>query len=247
MSFSAVAWSTEAKSNVRQIDLDHTEIRFTINAELKAKLQEVRSLMGPRGGSLTLAELVAEMASISARHFAEKKFGKKRVRGETSAAGLELDRAQGPRAERRRSIHSTQFNARPANGGMDVQTSVTPSTSNVESATASSQLAQSLYCESKPFSNSTSNVESRTSQPQLEAARIGNRAHYIPQSVKHAVWRAAGGRCACCSSQNNLQFDHVRAVALGGTSTPDNLQLLCGSCNLRRGVKTFGTGAMKRG
>lgn len=71
-------------------------------------------------------------------------------------------------------------------------------------------------------------------------------ARYISQSVKHAVWRAAGGKCSACGSHHNLQYDHIQPVALGGPSTPENLQILCGSCNLRRGVKIFGNAAMKR-
>lgn len=196
------------RERVRQIDLEHTEIRFTINAELKAKLQEVRSLMGPRGGALSVAELVAEMATVAAQHFAEKKFGKRRVQAEVS-----VTRDTKAANERQPVVTTTtQATARSADGGSEASVSM-PVTFNVES----------------------------------KLSGAASRTRYIPQSVKHYVWRAAGGKCSCCGSKNNLQFDHVQPVALGGGSTANNLQLLCGSCNLRRGVKTFGVSAMRRG
>src|SRR5262249_38150822 len=39
-----------------------------------------------------------------------------------------------------------------------------------------------------------------------------------------------------CGATNELQFDHVIPVALGGGSSADNLQLLCGPCNRRKGA-----------
>lgn len=37
--------------------------------------------------------------------------------------------------------------------------------------------------------------------------------------------------CQLCHTDQDLQFDHIYPVSLGGTGTLDNLQLLCGSCN----------------
>jgi 5-methylcytosine-specific restriction endonuclease McrA len=58
----------------------------------------------------------------------------------------------------------------------------------------------------------------------------------IPDDVKQFVFARDGGRCSQCGATNDLQFDHIIAVALGGGSTADNLQLLCGPCNRRKGA-----------
>jgi 5-methylcytosine-specific restriction endonuclease McrA len=58
----------------------------------------------------------------------------------------------------------------------------------------------------------------------------------IPDDVKQFVFARDGGRCAQCGATNDLQFDHVISVALGGGSAADNLQLLCGPCNRRKGA-----------
>ncbi|MGX1886511.1 HNH endonuclease [Streptomyces sp. NPDC055287] len=47
-------------------------------------------------------------------------------------------------------------------------------------------------------------------------------------------------QCVVCGSTSELQFDHVIPVAMGGGSGPQNLQLLCGSCNRREGAGLAG-------
>ena len=59
---------------------------------------------------------------------------------------------------------------------------------------------------------------------------------YIPKSVRQRVLIRDRYRCVKCSSQKDLQFDHIVAVANGGSNEEDNVQLLCKRCNLRKGV-----------
>lgn len=76
--------------------------------------------------------------------------------------------------------------------------------------------------------------------------RCNKRHHSDPEyhNLKRAA-RAAGsevsilrvvknrdGVCRMCGSGENLQFDHIFPQSLGGLGTVDNLQLLCGDCNL---------------
>lgn len=58
----------------------------------------------------------------------------------------------------------------------------------------------------------------------------------IPQSIRLEVWQRDGGRCVDCSSQENLEFDHVIPHSMGGADTARNLQLLCEKCNRRKGA-----------
>lgn len=58
----------------------------------------------------------------------------------------------------------------------------------------------------------------------------------IPQSVKVTVWQRDGGRCVECDSKENLEFDHIIPLAMGGANTMRNLQLLCEVCNRRKGA-----------
>ena len=58
----------------------------------------------------------------------------------------------------------------------------------------------------------------------------------IPDDVKQYVWARDGGQCRSCGTGVELQFDHVIPIAFGGSSTADNLQVLCGPCNRRKGA-----------
>ncbi|WP_218924467.1 HNH endonuclease [Streptomyces sp. st140] len=68
-----------------------------------------------------------------------------------------------------------------------------------------------------------------------EEPRTRERGH-IPDDVKQLVWIRDQGRCRVCGATSELQFDHIISVAMGGSSEVENLQLLCGPCNRRKGV-----------
>jgi len=57
----------------------------------------------------------------------------------------------------------------------------------------------------------------------------------IPTWVKLEVWKRDGGKCTMCGSDKDLHFDHIIPWSKGGSSsTPDNIQLLCGKHNLQK-------------
>jgi len=58
----------------------------------------------------------------------------------------------------------------------------------------------------------------------------------IPPAVKREVWRRDQGRCVQCSSQEQLEFDHIIPISKGGANTARNLQLLCEWCNRSKGA-----------
>ena len=63
---------------------------------------------------------------------------------------------------------------------------------------------------------------------------IEPRSRYIPERVRHEVWRRDMGRCVQCDTQEMLEFDHIIPFSKGGSNTARNLQLLCEKCNRRK-------------
>ena len=71
---------------------------------------------------------------------------------------------------------------------------------------------------------------------------------HVPRATRDQVFDRDGHRCTYvaadgtrCTATHDLQVDHVRPFALGGTHEPDNLRVLCGAHNRRRAEETFGS------
>ena len=58
----------------------------------------------------------------------------------------------------------------------------------------------------------------------------------ISENVRIAVWRRDGGKCARCGSRERLEYDHIIPIALGGSNTARNIELLCEACNRAKGA-----------
>jgi 5-methylcytosine-specific restriction endonuclease McrA len=63
-----------------------------------------------------------------------------------------------------------------------------------------------------------------------------SRRQPIPRELRQTVFARDGGRCVECDATFDLQFDHVIPVAMGGATSEQNLQLLCGGCNREKGA-----------
>jgi len=78
------------------------------------------------------------------------------------------------------------------------------------------------------------------------SARPGWASRQIPATVKRAVWKRDGGRCAFigtlgrCSETAFLEFHHAIPFAVGGASDVGNVQLRCRSHNAHEARLYFG-------
>lgn len=50
------------------------------------------------------------------------------------------------------------------------------------------------------------------------------------------IGRRDGFHCAKCQATMNLHIDHIKPLSRGGDNDPDNLQLLCATCNIAKGA-----------
>jgi 5-methylcytosine-specific restriction endonuclease McrA len=83
----------------------------------------------------------------------------------------------------------------------------------------------------------------RGTSAQHPSAPLGERnTRVIPQDVKIAVAARDGGKCLQCGSAQDLHFDHVIPWSRGGANTVNNIQLLCGPCNRRKGADDIPAG-----
>lgn len=58
----------------------------------------------------------------------------------------------------------------------------------------------------------------------------------IPEALRAAVLERDGYRCLWCAATEPLHIDHIHPWSKGGENEYDNLQTLCGPCNIRKGA-----------
>lgn len=76
-------------------------------------------------------------------------------------------------------------------------------------------------------------------QKQNRRARERNNNGKLSKGIVEKLYKEQKGLCACCdkSLENGYHLDHIMPLALGGTNTDDNVQLLTPKCNLQKGWK----------
>lgn len=61
----------------------------------------------------------------------------------------------------------------------------------------------------------------------------------LEKGIRDELFKKQGGRCMYCGrkvGRDLLELDHKNPVTRGGTNQKSNFQLLCGSCNKRKGA-----------
>ena len=83
------------------------------------------------------------------------------------------------------------------------------------------------------------NRKGATAPAQQRSAKGDSAGSHIPAAIRREVWSRDGGRCTFegpdghrCDSRWQLELDHIRPVALGGSSATDNLRLRCRAHNM---------------
>ena len=62
----------------------------------------------------------------------------------------------------------------------------------------------------------------------------------LSPDVVAGIFKAQRGKCAVCRTNlkaSGYHIDHIKAVTRGGTSDPNNIQLLCPTCNRSKGAR----------
>jgi len=68
----------------------------------------------------------------------------------------------------------------------------------------------------------------------------------IPNQIRRQVREQSQNQCSNCETNYALEIDHRLPRALGGTHQPNNLRLLCKSCNQRAAIQIFGIKKMQQ-
>lgn len=80
------------------------------------------------------------------------------------------------------------------------------------------------------------NSESRAAKERnRRAKKKAAEGHHTKEDVRN-IYEAQKGQCAYCQKQvgSTYHVDHIQPLAKGGSNWPDNLQITCPPCNLKK-------------
>ena len=80
-------------------------------------------------------------------------------------------------------------------------------------------------------------LDSSFPAPEVATSQAVTSDEEAPPETKALVLERDGRRCLCCGSTYRLNVDHIRPRYLGGSHHPENLQVLCGTCNRLKGIQ----------
>lgn len=96
----------------------------------------------------------------------------------------------------------------------------------------------------------------RDANPEKQRTITRNRRAKLKVSGEHSpadiarMYQEQNGTCNGCRcnlAESGYHVDHIRAVANGGSNSPENLQLLCPTCNTSKGTKDMHEWAQSKG
>jgi 5-methylcytosine-specific restriction endonuclease McrA len=67
-------------------------------------------------------------------------------------------------------------------------------------------------------------------------AEAREQSRRIPRNLREAVIARDRGECVYCGANEDLHIDHIHPHSRGGTTVLGNLQILCSTCNIRKGT-----------
>lgn len=59
-------------------------------------------------------------------------------------------------------------------------------------------------------------------------------SRYVSKEIRAAIFDRDKHQCVHCQETQNLELDHIIPISRGGSGVPENLQVLCRSCNRRK-------------
>lgn len=83
------------------------------------------------------------------------------------------------------------------------------------------------------------NPEVKIRSENKRRAKISGAGGSISKGITDKLSKLQKSRCACCKLPlgDDYHLDHIMPIALGGTNTDDNIQLLHAKCNMKKHAK----------
>ncbi len=212
-----------AEGSIRVREIQKFKLQFAVSPEFMTKYKRVKELMSTKhpGGIDFEGAFEALMDEYIEKHSPEAR-------------------------ERRREARAAKKKMNPP--AKVVKKKVNPAAKTEKTACAErASRTAGESCKVKKEKESASKTPSPVVPASAPTKGPEQPSRFIPQAIKDMVHRRDGEKCAYtapdgqrCGSRWNLQVDHIIPFALGGSNSPENLQLLCRRHNQHKAIKDFG-------
>jgi 5-methylcytosine-specific restriction endonuclease McrA len=64
---------------------------------------------------------------------------------------------------------------------------------------------------------------------------IPSNKRYVSKLKRAIIFKMQGDNCLCCGKLRDVGIDHILPISHGGDNNIDNLQVLCRTCNSKKG------------
>jgi hypothetical protein len=147
--------------------------------------------------------------------------------------------------------HSKSASTQSASIDTNEKDSSSPQQIKNESSTATGGVFEKTPRQT-PIGCEQSKSSGAKSQP--STASNPHKSRYIPAQLKRHIWAKFEGQCGFvspttgqrCASKKNLEFEHIRPFAKGGSHDESNLMLLCRAHNQYQAIQHFGRSQMDK-
>lgn len=97
-------------------------------------------------------------------------------------------------------------------------------------------LDQQKTYKQKYFAENVDSFYARSANRRARKLSVGGK---LTLDLSSKLFKLQKGKCACCKKPlgSNYHMDHIMPLALGGSNTDDNIQLLRARCNLQKQAK----------
>ncbi len=210
---------------VRPLGDGRYELKAAVDADCHQGLEQLRGLLSHVDPRMTIGQLVGRIVQEALdRHDPSRpprraRAGNRSAAGDSEPAAAAKDHA-GPEPDHAVTVQDT---ALPAAAISTPERTAQPTPSSAPAPNRQAATERRAAAGRRPAGAATP-----TAKP-----RFSGRA--IPAAVKRQVWQRDGGRCSYvdretgrrCNSRHILEIDHILPYALGGSSDPVNVRLLC--------------------
>ena len=220
-----LAREPKVTERVKPVSSELVEIKIVISKELNSEIEVLMKLDSHRNPKQSIAVLVESLVH-------EKLEREEKNRGEKRKSKIKKEVKNKNTPSQNGASSEIETKTHPAAG----QTKKLQSELSKTKKTAVTNENRSLG-ENSAFEEDKELESSKTAR---EFVFKNNQS--FSTEVKRTVWTRAKGKCEFpnCESSYQLEFDHIQAKALGGTSELENCRLLCRSHNIFVAAQVFG-------